>query len=254
MKKIAVHYSHVSLRDKAERLASRLKLPLSDTLNASFIAYLVLTPDRLELQAAGAEAPGPVTVDFLSGKYAHRRRFGGGRRQLIGRAVGIKPKQRLTVLDVAAGLGRDAYVLAGLGCDVTMLERSPIIAALLRDGLERAQSDPSFAALSMHLIEADSRRYMQSLSEDARPDVIYLDPMFPSSKKSALAKKEMRLLKTVLGEENISVEMLALALKAALRRVVVKRSRHASSIEGPEPDLVFEGKSTRFDVYLTRGL
>jgi len=215
--------------------------------------YLHQTPDHLELRASGSDAPGPVFVDFLSGKQAHRRRFGGGRRQLIGRAVGIKPKQTLTVLDVTAGLGRDAYVLASLGCDVTMIERSPEVVALLRDGLTRAQTDPEFAALSLRLIEADALDYMQSLHEDDRPDIVYLDPMFPASKKTALVKKEMRILKYVVGEEDVSAELLQLALKAALKRVVVKRPRHAESIEGPEPEVVFSGKSSRFDVYLSEG-
>lgn len=213
--------------------------------------YLHQTPEHLELRAEGPDAPGPVHVDFLSGKMAHRQRFGGGRRQLIGRAVGIKPKQTFTVLDLTAGLGRDAYVLACLGCDVTMLERSPIIAALLKDGLERANVDSEFSALLLRLIEGDARHYLASLSEGGRPDIIYLDPMFPTPKKSALVKKDMRLIKSVVGEDDSSTEMLALALKMAKKRVVVKRSRHAPSLEGPKPNLIFEGKSARFDVYVT---
>ncbi len=250
MKNIVVNYSHFSLRDKAKQLAEQLQLPLVESLSDTSLVCLVLTPNHLELRVIGPKAPGPVYVDFLSGKSAHRQRFGGGRRQLVGRAVGIKPKQTLTVLDVTAGLGRDAYVLASLGCDVTMIERSPIIAALLKDGLARAQLDPSFAALPLRFIEADACRYMQSLSENDRPEVIYLDPMFPASKKSALAKKEMRLLKVAIIEGDNSLELLSLALKTAKKRVVVKRSRHAPSIEGPEPDLVFNGKSSRFDVYV----
>ena len=191
----------------------------------------------------------PVYVDFLTGKIAHRKRFGGGRRQLMGRAVGIKPKQRLTVLDLTAGLGRDAYVLACLGCDVTMLERSKTIAALLKDGLERANIDPEFAALKLRLIEGDARDYLTKLPEEQYPDVVYLDPMFPISKKSALVKKEMRILKSLVGEDDASTEMLALALKKAKKRVVVKRSQHAEPLGQMKPNLIFQGKSIRYDVY-----
>lgn len=212
--------------------------------------YLHQTPEHLELRADGPDAPSPLYVNFLSGKMAHRKRFGGGRRQLIGRAVGVKPKQTLTVLDLTAGLGRDAYVLACLGCDVTMLERSRTIAALLKDGLERARVDPEFVMLNLQLIEGDARDYLPKLSKEQRPDVIYLDPMFPASKKTALAKKEMRILKSVVAEDDSSTEMLALALKAAKKRVVVKRSQHVPPLEGLKPDLTFEGKSTRFDVYV----
>jgi len=212
--------------------------------------YLHKTPEHLELRASGPDAPGPIFVDFISGKLAHRRRFGGGRRQLIARAVGIMPKKTLTVLDATAGLGRDAYVLASLGCHVTMLECSPIISALLKDGLERAKSDPAFQVLKLQFIETDAIPYMKSLSESDRPEVIYLDPMFPDSKKSALVKKEMRLLKAAVGDHDSSAELLSSALKVAIKRVVVKRHRQAAAIEGPDPDLVFTGKSCRFDVYL----
>jgi 16S rRNA (guanine1516-N2)-methyltransferase len=212
--------------------------------------FLHKTPEHLELRAEGPDAPGAVYVDFLSGKQAHRRRFGGGRRQLIGRAVGVKPNQTLRVLDVTAGLGRDAYVLACLGCEVLMIERSKEVVALLKDGLVRGKKDADFAALSLSLIEADARDYLCALSDTDRPDIVYLDPMFPASKKSALVKKEMRILKYVVGEDDVSEEMLTIALKTALKRVVVKRPRYAQSIEGLKPDVVFTGKSSRFDVYL----
>jgi len=80
--------------------------------------------------------------------------------------------------------------------------------------------------------------------------VIYLDPMFPDSRKSALVKKEMRILREVVGEDVDATELLQLALLCAKRRVVVKRARLASIIEGPKPDLQFKGKSSRYDVYL----
>ena len=42
------------------------------------------------------------------------------------------------MLDATAGLGRDAFVLASLGCQVTLIERVPAVAALLENGIERA--------------------------------------------------------------------------------------------------------------------
>ena len=80
-------------------------------------------------------------MDFASGAVAHRRKFGGGKGQSIAKAVGLKAGVQLHVIDATAGLGRDAFVLASLGCNVDMVERSPIAAALLEDGLERAALD-----------------------------------------------------------------------------------------------------------------
>jgi len=247
---IAVTYSDAQLQSAAKKIADDLSLPLVSTISNEFPIYLVLTPKHLQLQLSDEKAPGPVYVDFISGSLGHRLRFGGGRRQLIGRAVGIVPKETLKVLDVTAGLGRDAYIFATLGCDVTMLERSPIIVALLRDGLKRAAEQKEFSALRLKLIHDEAINYLQQLDDSNYPDVIYCDPMFPPLKKSAAVKKEMRVLKEVVGEDVNSDELLAIARGVAKKRVVVKRHRHSSTIGDTKPDLEFLGKSTRFDVYL----
>ena len=60
---------------------------------------------------------------------------------MIAKAVGIAQGVRPQVLDATAGLGKDAFVLASLGCQMTLIERQPLIAALLEDGLARARGD-----------------------------------------------------------------------------------------------------------------
>jgi len=198
-----------------------------------------------------------IYVDFLSGALAHRRKYGGGKNQLIAKAVGIKSTEKLFVLDVTAGLGRDAFVLATLGCDVLMCERSKIIYALLEDGLKRAEKEEWFRALSLKLICIDAIDYLQTITETLSPtptfipDVIYIDPMFPERTKSALVKKEMRILREVVGDDVDSEKLFQLALTVAKKRVVVKRSALAPTITEDKPDIIFKGSSSRFDVYLT---
>src|SRR5690606_31839818 len=102
--------------------ASRLGLPLIQD-DAEFA--LQLGESGLQLQLLGPQAPGPVRVDFVEGGAAHRRQFGGGSGQMIAKAVGIQPGIRPSVLDATAGLGRDAFVLATLGCDLVLFERQP---------------------------------------------------------------------------------------------------------------------------------
>ena len=108
-----------------------------------------------------------------------------------------------TVLDATAGLGRDSFVLATFGCDVQMVERSPVIAALLKDGLRRARQDPGVAEIAsrMQVINADAISYLQELSKEKRPQVIYLDPMYPHRDKTALVKKEMRVFRDIVGDD-----------------------------------------------------
>lgn len=215
-------------------LAAALNLPLDP--HAEFV--LEHAHGRLQLRDTREGAPGPLYVDFVSAD-AERRRDAG--RQLpLARAVGVKGDARPSVLDATAGLGRDAFTLAALGCDVTGVERSPIIAALLRDGLERA-------ACRLRLVVGDAREFMAGLAEDARPDVVYLDPMFPERRKSAAVKKELQYLQELLGPDDAQA-LFAAALKCARQRVVVKRPVHAPELARPNHTL--EGKTVRFDVYL----
>jgi 16S rRNA (guanine1516-N2)-methyltransferase len=239
----------------AAALAAELGLPLaSDPGATGFTHLLVLTPERLELREPGPYASGPVYVDFAAGAVAHRRRFGGGRNQPLARAVGLKGPAVPTLLDATAGLGRDAFVLASLGCTVRLVERSPIIAALLRDGLQRAARDPDIGSLVMERISltvADGRTFVRELPENQRPDVVYLDPMYPHRRKTALVAKEMRLLRQLAGDDDDAPELLVAALARARRRVVVKRPRRAPPLAGPPPDFAILAPNTRFDVYPT---
>lgn len=218
---------------------------------AGFEFLLTYTKEHLELRKTDSKIGG-IHADFVAGKVGHRLRFGGGRGQLIAKAVGLKRGKTPTVLDLTAGLGRDAFVLASLGCQVTMVERSPIVAALLRDGLERAETvaEISTVITQMTQIEQDGREYLRSLTEEQWPDVCYLDPMYPHSKKSALPGKEMMLFRELIGDDLDSKELLGVAKKVARKRVVVKRPRKAEFLGGNSPDFQITGKSTRYDIYL----
>lgn len=202
---------------------------------------------RLSLHVSGSRLK-PLCIDFLGGKLQHRRDYGGGRGQLIARAVGIKKLSNPCVLDLTAGFGQDAFVLATLGCDVTMIERSPIMASLLKDALKRFYAHEASDGVKLSLVQAESIIYMQQLA--TLPDVIYLDPMYPDTKNTALNKKEMQVLRDVVGDDVDADEVLRLALQKAKHRVVVKRPRHGIILGNHKPDVVFEGKSSRFDVYL----
>nr|MBF0683222.1 class I SAM-dependent methyltransferase [Pseudomonas sp.] len=124
--------------EQARAWATRLALPI-EADQAEFA--LQLGEGGLQLQLLGEQAPGPVRVDFVEGGAAHRRQFGGGSGQMIAKAVGIQSGIRPSILDATAGLGRDAFVLASLGCEMTLIERQPLIAALLEDGLARGLAD-----------------------------------------------------------------------------------------------------------------
>ena len=233
--------------EQADVWASRLGLP-TQADEAEFA--LQLGEAGLQLQLLGPHAPGPVRVDFVEGGAAHRRQFGGGSGQMIAKAVGIQPGIRPRVLDATAGLGRDAFVLATLGCEMVLFERQPLIAALLEDGLRRGREDAEVRSIveRMRLQQGNAIELMGQW-KDEPPQVIYLDPMFPHREKSALVKKEMRLFRPFVGDDLDAGALLEHALALASHRVVVKRPRKAPTIDGLNPGYSLEGKSSRYDIY-----
>lgn len=240
-----------ALREKAELLAARWGMALVEERRGGL--QLELTGDQLQLIEVAEDAPGPVAVDFIGGAVGHRHRFGGGRGQTIAKAVGLKGGNSPSVVDATAGLGRDAFVLASLGCHVTLVERSAVVAALLDDGLRRAATDSEIGPWihdRMQLIHADAVQWMNGLEESAFPEVVYLDPMFPHKQKSALVKKEMRLFQKLLGFDENSAELLQAALRIARKRVVVKRPDYAPTLTERKPSMQIKGKKHRFDVYV----
>lgn len=238
--------SDPQLSARARVLAERLGLPLCQPGSPQATLLLAVTASRLELRASGRGAPGPVWVDFVGGPLGYERRAGGSR--LLYQAVGARAGLR--VVDATAGLGEDAFLLAWKGCQVTAIERSPIVAALLEDGLRRAGGVPELreAAARVHLLVSDARAYLRSLPEVEHPDVVYLDPMFPHRRKAALVKKEMRIVRGIVGDDPDADELLEAARAAARRHVVVKRMRLAPEL-GSGVGRSYRGKSTRFDVY-----
>lgn len=250
---IAVGHDSESRRHEAQALADRLGLTVWQD-GGSLPAYLLSYSDeRLELRQTGRKAPGPIFVDFVGGQVAHRRQFGGGRGQPMARAIGIKGEQPPSIIDATAGLGKDSFVFASLGCHVRMMERSPIVAALLADGLERAAHSPELADIlpRLQLLPGNAIEQLGGLEEDQRPDVVYLDPMYPHRQKSALVKKEMRAFRDLVGDDPDTAELLKAALGCARKRVVVKRPKGAPCLDDRKPSMDISSKNTRWDVYVS---
>ena len=199
---VAVAADDAHLAETAQALAERLELPFIDEFSpetcAAANAVLCVTHTGLSLVRTGRAAPAPLRVDFGSGAMRHRRR--GGQNELLGRAVGVGKRASLRVLDATAGLARDSFVLADLGCLVQLCERHPLIHALLADGLARARAsdDPWLAGVAerLELVHGDA-----SALSPHDIDVIYLDPMFPERSKQAAVKADLALLQDVLQEQ-----------------------------------------------------
>jgi len=145
-------------------------------------------------------------------------------------------------------------VLATLGCPVTMLERSSIIFCLIENAIERASLNEKFAPIleqGFNLINRDANEYIeeQLRAKAAPPDVIYIDPMYPHRKKSALVKKDMQILQRLHGVDDNPATLLENALRFAKKRVVVKRPVQAETLSEKKPNTRIKSKKTRYDIY-----
>ena len=240
-------FSHHSDVAQAQQLAERLGLRcVSDWQADPEQQYLHYVDQRLSLGLSPAARQHPVCVDFAE---QWRTRHRG--KELLLKAIGGR-REGLTVIDATAGLGRDSLLLASYGAQVVLCERQPVVAALLADGLRRGRLDADSAPLvsRMSLAEGSAVDYLNAAGEQPLADVVYLDPMFPESGKSARVKKEMQLFHQLVGPDADADVLLAAALTAARHRVVVKRPPKAPVIDGPRaPQFSIKGKAVRFDVY-----
>ncbi len=231
-----------------------LRLPYVEVAEPGVLA-LRLDEQGWALIDTAPGAPGAVRADLVGGGMGERMRSGGRGEGRLASALGLKRHPASRVLDATAGLGRESALAAALGCAVIACERSPIVATLLRDALDRAAAEPGLAEViaRIDLRGADARDVLRALDGEARPDAVLVDPMFPERTKAARAKKEMQLLQRLLGPDDPAdtVELIETALATARRRVILKRPVHAPHVAGVRPpDLEVPGRAARYDVYL----
>ncbi len=229
----AIGFETELLSERAQALATQLNLVVDNHV----LPRLSVTAEKLVLLVDNFA---PLFADFSHSAWQKRR--DAGKKQGLVRAC--KPTKGTRILDATAGWGRDAAVLASFGAEVIMLERQPVMAALLADGLSRL---PAHSPLSMTLLNRDAKEYLQALMTENYPDVIYIDPMHPLRQKSALVKKDMQALQQLIGADNDASDLIKLALTRAKQRVVVKWPQRLPALLPPSTTI--EGKTVRFDVY-----
>jgi 16S rRNA (guanine1516-N2)-methyltransferase len=249
--KLAVLYEGQGDVSPFRQLAERLDIPLRNTEAADFSTQetfflswrdgCLKLLDRELLKAGGLM----VEVDPRAGE---QRSWPAPKQDSLAQALGRKTK---TVVDATTGWGQDALHIFRMGYELVCLERSPVMAELLADGFRRLAELDWMQRLGLvppELIRGDAITVLANL--DSKPDCIYLDPMFPPKrKKSALAKKSMRVLRDLLGDDLDKARLFEAAFAAAGKRVVVKSPDYAEPL-GSKPNESFRGKLLRYDVYL----
>ncbi|XID76008.1 class I SAM-dependent methyltransferase [Alkanindiges sp. WGS2144] len=182
--------------------------------------------------------------------------------ELIARAC--QTEQQPVIIDATAGLGHDGLLLAWLGAKVNLIERHPVLFALLSDAYQTAMQHPALAATMqrVQLVHGEASDYLAQMQRQGKKvDVVYLDPMFPKgghkeAKKQAQVKKEMQILHYLLPDHagmDLGEYLLPLAKQVA-PRVIIKRPRHAAPLTADMPQHQWLGDACRFDGYFQPAL
>jgi len=191
-----------------------------------------------------------LKIDFVTGAVGHRLRFGGGRGQDLAKAMGLRAGKTPMIVDATAGLGRDSFLLASLGAQVILIERSEKMHTLLVEGMNRAENEGGeFREIisRMTLMKGDAKDLIPELSGEA----ILIDPMHPPRQKSALVKRELRQVREIVGTDDDAADLVRIALAHAQNRVVLKWPAKADPIDGLKACThQILGKTTRYDVFM----
>lgn len=146
---------------------------------------------------------------------------------------------RPAVADLMAGWGTDGLSLALRGCTVTLVERAPIVWAMLDEFVNRL-------GLSASVVCEAAEQWCENHPKAV--EVAYLDPMFPARRKAALPGKGMQYLRDVAWQGDTPLSrQIQLARRAARDRVVVKRRAREQPVLAPGWRI--RGRRVRFDVY-----
>lgn len=203
----------------------------------------------IELTPADKGRGGSIQCDFLSPNF-QRYLSSVTRKSLIAKACGLKYGEPRSVLDISAGLGKDALSLANLEAQVSMVEANPYIYLMLYSGIHEIKQSPSAISSNISLLACQDAKTVLTQSNRTY-DVIYFDPMFPERKKSAKVKKEMQYFHQVVGEDhNQPDEIFTEAVKQARKRLVIKRPKGSDFYADQKPNYSLESKVIRYDIYL----
>ena len=278
-------------RAYAEALSVHLKTTLLHTTPDAPV-WLSVDADGLSLTDGDQAMRGDFT------KLQKRLQYHNLTHELLVKATKVKGRERLRVIDATAGMGEDSLLLAAAGCEITLYEQDPVIAALLQDTMRRALGEAALheIVMRMQLVEGDSIDHLRRLGEagtgsdapednaghacpaltasaatgngaDAstsgaeattngadtalkRPDVIYLDPMFPERQKSGLVKKKFQLIHYLEAPAENEETLMQAAIDARPFKIVVKRPAKGPYLAGLKPSYALDGKAIRYDCYV----
>ena len=209
--------------------------------------YFVYDTNGLSFVKESINPKEVLHIDFLKGTLGWRLKRVNHERNLR-KALG-KTDKELSIFDSTAGLLTDTMIFLSLGHKVVAVEQSKIIYSLVKDAILRAKNMiPELKNLIF--LNDNSLNVYKSISKGF--DVIYLDPMYPSSHKKNKKSGRLANIKKILEIENLTdngenlvKEFFNLEYKKIILKRPLKYRKNYSNI-----NYRVLGKTTRFDIYL----
>ncbi len=178
------------------------------------------------------------------------------------------------IFDATAGLGYDSLLFASEGARVISFERNPYIAFMTASSLMMARQSSELNEVTSRIsfICGDFVSYMKNANLCPRelesdfhinisflkdedpcilptPDILYLDPMFPASKKNAAAKKKLQLIQQLEEPCDDENALFSAALSCSPSKIIIKRPLKGPYFADKKPHYSLKGTSIRFDCF-----
>lgn len=171
------------------------------------------------------------------------------------KSILLKNKRPSIVFDLTGGFGFDTIQLACYGINVIYVEKNPVVFLFFNEFLSRIGISDIALATRIKTLNMDSFLFCDLVGRDfPYPDVVYIDPMFPTHyKRKAKEKKYMQILKEIVSiDSQCEDELFEKAYNISRKKIVIKRpSRlNPSLVNGRLPTYKIEGRGHRFDVYV----
>eukprot|EP00698_Gefionella_okellyi_P006428 TRINITY_DN15778_c0_g1_i1.p1 TRINITY_DN15778_c0_g1~~TRINITY_DN15778_c0_g1_i1.p1 ORF type:complete len:301 (-),score=50.63 TRINITY_DN15778_c0_g1_i1:218-1120(-) len=239
--------------ERTKELSKELQIPIIAELPSKYRWVVTVHPKRLQIKDEANRNLPAIYGDFTQGRDDFRRKHGNFRKSPLIRSVtpSNMKLEDLHIIDATAGLGGDALIFASFGAHVSLIERNPIMYALLLDTWKRAsvEGDEELREVvkRMRVFFGEAAQVMPTLPA---AHVVFIDPMYPPRRAgTALPRKEMTLARGLIGQDRDVSALLKVARKVASERVVVKRPKWADIDVPNNASGTYQSSTTRFDVY-----
>lgn len=226
-----------NFKDKALTLAEKYSLKLSSLSAKQPYLYISENP---HIKFKDKE----IVNSFRSGSFTNRiKNF--QREAHLKKAIGYGGESSKRILDCTGGLGHDAFILALLGQNVTVVDKNKGLCILFELALESLPQTSYFleAKERITIINDNSASFIDKLLDY---DVVYIDPMF-KDKGTAGRSGVMSLISDYLDDFTDVSDVL---IRYKFNRMVIKRQKQFKQSGNGSPSFILSGKSINFHVFI----